>query len=156
MIPKIFPKFTQAEVKERLRKVAAAIEQAILLRLLRVAETFVRNARENGQYNDITGNLRNSIGYLILKDGVQMYEGFKRSAKVTKSQAGVIQGRELARQVAAKYPRGYALIVVAGMEYAAAVESRGKDVLTGSSQIARNDLKTALQAIDKKIGKIAA
>lgn len=156
MIPKIVPKFTRAQVKDMLIKKAQAIEQAILMRMLRVAETFVRNARENGQYNDITGNLRNSIGYLILKDGVQIYEGFKRSAKVTKSQTGVITGRALANEISKKYPRGYALIVVAGMEYAAAVESRGKDVLTGSSQIARNDLKTALQAIDKKIGKIAA
>jgi len=36
--------------------------------------------------------------------------------------------------IAAQYPTGMILVVVAGMEYAAAVESKGYDVITGSSR----------------------
>jgi hypothetical protein len=43
------------------------------------------------------------------------------------------------------------LIVVAGMDYAAAVESRGKDVLTASSIKAKNELKQAIKDLKRKV-----
>lgn len=130
------------------------IDAALVLRLKRVGETFVKNARENGQYNDITGNLRNSIGYIVMRDGVQLHQDFRRAAKVGKGSGakdGVNAAKDLAFEVAQNFQRGYALIVVAGMEYAASVEAKGKDVLTASSIQAKNDLQEAIKSLSGKI-----
>jgi hypothetical protein len=47
------------------------------------------------------------------------------------------------------------VIVVAGMSYAAAVESKGRDVLTGSSQVAVSSLKKAIERINDKTGGLS-
>lgn len=156
---KIVPKFNKADFEKMVKERLLRIDQAVVMRLKRIGETFVKNARENGAYNDITGNLRNSVGYVILRDGVQLESDFKRSASVKNSKGkktsgskdGVNAGKDLAFEIARKFPRGYVLIVVAGMEYASKVESRGKDVLTASSIIAEKQLKEAIQTISKKI-----
>lgn len=158
MFPKLIPKFTKADIQKMMADRMLRIDAAIVLRLRRVGETFVKNARENGQYNDITGNLRNSIGYVVLRDGVQLYQDFRRAAKVGKGSGkkdGVNAARDLAFEIAQNFPRGYVLIVVAGMEYAAAVESRGKDVLTASSIIAKNDLQNAIKSLSGKIQNLS-
>ena len=49
--------------------------------------------------------------------------------------------------MALDYPKGMVLIGVAGMGYAAAVESRGYDVITGSAPNS-NDIKDLLGAIN--------
>lgn len=144
----VTPNFTSAELRRDLENRMQRIENAVLETLKRIGETFVRNARENGTYNDITGNLRSSVGYIILKNGVQIEESFG-------GKTGGAQAKKVASEVAGKFPRGYVLIVVAGMDYAAAVESRGRDVLTASSIIAKNDLVKAIASIKSKIPKMA-
>jgi hypothetical protein len=167
MAVSIIPKFKASDIQKNLEVKKKLIEQVILLRLQRIGETFVKNARENGTYNDITGNLRNSIGYVILKDGRQLVDNFQRSAKVkaviksgknkgkekvtSGSTDGVKKGKALAEEIASRYPRGFVLICVAGMEYAAAVESKGKDVLTASGKTAEKQLKAAIIEISKNI-----
>jgi hypothetical protein len=49
-----------------------------------------------------------------------------------------------------KYLSGYVLIICTGMKYAAAVESKGKDVITGSSLIAKAELNKMLKDLKKK------
>jgi hypothetical protein len=167
---KIVPKFDKKDFQKIVEAKLLRIDQALVMRLKRIGETFVKNARENGSYNDITGNLRNSVGYLILRDGVQLDSDFRKSAVVMKtikrgkntgkerktygSKEGVRSGKDFAFEVARKFPRGYVLIVVAGMEYASKVESKGKDVLTASSIIAEKDLREAIAAISKKIPRM--
>lgn len=158
---KIVPAFTKEDFTRMVQERMLRIDQALVLRLKRIGETFVKNAREKGTYNDVTGNLRNSVGYVILRDGVQLSENFKQSASVTGggkkskgSKDGVNTGRDFAYEVARNFPKGYVLIVVAGMEYAASVEARGKDVLTASSITAKNDLRIAIAELSKKIPNI--
>jgi len=143
--------FTQGDIRDAMAQKLKRIEQMILNELQYVGETFVRNARENGSYTDQTGNLRSSIGYIILKDGQDVFENFEEATQGTDKQAGRARGEKFAKELAAKYPNGYALIVVAGMEYAAAVESKGRDVLTASSFQAEDDLRKALQEIKSRI-----
>lgn len=154
----IKPKFTKAQLKEVLEKRKANLGQAILFRLQRTGETFVTNARNNGSYKDHTGNLRSSIGYVILKDGIQLFDNFKTVPAVDPQATGIAVGaqnaEDLLGDIAVAFPRGYVLIVVAGMEYAAAVESKNFDVLTSSSLIAANDLKDAIQTLTEKITAI--
>jgi len=110
-------------------------------RLTYIGEALVRQARESGAYNDITGNLRASIVFGVFHNGVMVAGGepdtsSDGSDKGTGARTGIALLNELGRQ----YTTGYVLIAVAGMNYAAHVESMGKDVLTGSGIIARNML----------------
>ncbi len=150
---KLEPRFTRAEIQKFIEDKMKALDNAILTRLKRIGETFVKNARENGNYTDVTGNLRNSIGYVILRDGEQLFQNFKKAARVRSDTSGVNTGERVALEVASNFPRGYVLIVVAGMNYAAAVESRGKDVITASSITAKNDLAKAIDAIKKSLAR---
>jgi len=109
------------------------IETAIISRLIFIGEAFVNNARANGTYNDITGNLRASICYVVLKNG-------------SKKSPGDIpaNSKKRMRELISQFNKGYVLIVLAGMDYASSVESKGKDVLTASSTIAKAQLKIAI------------
>ncbi len=140
MVIKINPKYTSEQIRKMLSDRVSKLDTAILANFRYIGEKFVKNARENGNYRDRTGNLRNSIGYVILRNGVQLYENFRQTAsvqvevksgknkgqmrKTTGSKEGVERGRQAAQEAAKSFPKGYVLICVAGMEYAGAVESR--------------------------------
>lgn len=112
-----------------------------VLRVLRIAgEECVNEAKRSGSYQDRTANLRNSAGYVILVDGSTKEQNFQ-------SGEGGQHAENLARQIAAEYPKGYVLIVVSGMNYAAYVESKGYNVLTSAEQIAETLLPTLLNRI---------
>lgn len=138
-------------VRERMKKIV----DAIVYSLNAVGENFVKNARENADFQDRTGNLRSSIGYIITRDGVIVEENFEKSGKGTEDgSVGIARARKVSSEIAEKFPKGYALIVVAGMEYAAAVESNGYDVLTASSLIAQEELKRSIKLIKDEIPKM--
>ncbi|WP_276359902.1 hypothetical protein [Daejeonella sp. H1SJ63] len=143
----IQPKHSNTEIRKLIEQRFTMLDEAIISRFSYIGETFVKNARENGTYNDITGNLRSSIGYIVLKNGKQKAGGgFEKYSNGSKGQTS---GKKFLKEISVKFPSGYVLIVVAGMQYAAAVESRGKDVLTGSSIVAKQELKRAFQRFKK-------
>ncbi|MEZ2446123.1 hypothetical protein AB6805_30620 [Chitinophaga sp. RCC_12] len=170
MVVGVRPRFTNAQIREIFTDRLKRIDIAIISRLQYIGEAFVKNARQKADFTDRTGNLRNSIGYVILKNGVQLYENFRRSASVevtvtagqnrggkrrTKgSTDGVQIGKDFAEETSKKFTNGYVLIVVAGMDYAAAVESKGYDVITASSITAKRDLQNAITALKQKITKM--
>lgn len=121
----------------------AEIEAKVISALESVGEYFIADARTDGSYEDQSSDLRNSIGYIIMKNGQQIrYAGPREGGKASAD-------RVLA-ELALKYPKGYVLIAVAGMDYAAAVESKGYDVLSGSAPAAVARLKEAMERITKK------
>jgi hypothetical protein len=132
----IKPTFSQQDILQAFKLKAQRMDAAIVSRFVFVGETFVRNARSKGNYTDQTGNLRSAISYIVFKDGI------KRSP-------GAISdlSKNLIAELRSKYMKGYVLIVCTGMDYAAAVESKGKDVLTGSSKIAKKELSAALKTL---------
>lgn len=148
MAVSLTPKFSRNDVAKAIAERKKRIEEAILLRLQRVGEQFVTNARVNADFTDRTGNLRSSMGYVILKNGIQLYENFEQ-------RAGGKEGEEVAKEVIAslkkKFPSGYVLIGVAGMDYAAAVESNGYDVISNSANIAVTSLKQAIKQLANKL-----
>lgn len=147
---RIVPKFNRAQIEKMFEQKKEQMRQAVILRLKRIGEQFIKNARENGTYKDQTGNLRSSVGYVILVDGEQLFESFSGSKPEARAKAS--EAIESAKQNISK---GIALIVVAGMEYALAVESKGKDVLTASGKIAGKSLADAIKTISSKISKAA-
>lgn len=96
-------------------------------------EAFVNRARTNNTYWDETGNLRSSIGYVIVFNGIVVDQNFKLSGSGSDKETGKLEAMNLASDLAGKYNRGWVLIGIAGMDYAAAVESRGFDVITNSA-----------------------
>lgn len=114
------------EMRER----AERINRAIVRTFQYIAEVLVREARMKGDYIDQTGNLRSSIGAIILLDGqVVSRSGFE---VVMGGSSGANEGLTYAQEIAAAYPRGIALVVVAGKDYAVHVAARGRDVLSSA------------------------
>lgn len=149
------PLFTRADVRRAVEARKTAFRQAVLNRLEMVGWEFVRNARSKsfseGGFRDVTGNLRSSIFFVVVDHGRAVKENFETSRNGSDKLTGVRKAKELARSLISNYTEGYALIVGAGMEYAAAVESRGKDVITGSSLEAEEMLKRAIDRLKARI-----
>jgi hypothetical protein len=121
--------------------------KAVIATFQYVGETFVRNARLNGNYVDRTGNLRSSIGYIILQNGQQLVQNFTEGPNGTDRATGVLNGITIAEEIAVEYPKGIVLICVAGMDYARYVENKGLDVITASSLEAQTQLKELLSSL---------
>lgn len=123
-----------SEVTDYLNKRLAAIDEAVLYLLSYVGEQVLNQARSAGNYKDQTGNLRSSIGYIIVKDGrIVRSSDF---SVVKDGDKGAKDGKQFARSLAQKYNMGIVLIVVAGMNYAAYVKKRGYDVIDSSELLA--------------------
>jgi phage gpG-like protein len=105
-------------------------EGVIMRRLQMIGEEAVNTARTSRRYLDQTGNLTSSIGYVILRRGsIVNKAGFD---KTKEGDEGVRQGESLATSLAKDYPHDFALIVVAGMDYAAYVEAKGLGGMTAA------------------------
>lgn len=129
----------------------ARLDEAIVDAFSQVGEQFVTDARNMGNYNNVTGNLRSSIGYIVCYNGEVVSENFEMFEN---GKTGMQTAQKLAEEVAAELNiQGYSLIVVAGMNYAAALESKNYDVLTGASLIAAKDLKERIKLIKKLTGQ---
>ena len=125
----MIPKFTTRQLEAQLISWAAKNERKFIIALSYIGEDFVNKARSNNTYQDQTGNLRSSIGYVIAKNGKVLRRNYKQIGDGNK---GVTDGLNLADKAAAEHPNGIVLIVTAGMEYGLYVESMGYDVLSGS------------------------
>lgn len=142
-------KFKSAKDAEKyIKRFAAAQQKKIVNRLHFAGQRFLVYARtktrNEGQYAtfrpaglnspgffDWTSNLRNSIGYMIVYNGKVIDNDFQSN-----------EGYNFALSLMAKIPSDcYALICVAGMEYASYVEAKGYDVITGGSIELTRDLK---------------
>lgn len=139
------PRFTPADVRADMEKRLQAIDTAIINRLSYLGELCVNHARSVNTYRDQTGNLRSSIGYVLVKDGRVIKRNF------TGTGSGPAEGEGLAGTLVGQYRSGYALIVVAGMNYATKVESRGLDVLSTAEQLAERELPGMLRALKADI-----
>lgn len=134
----------KGSLDETFRALLAEVERQIIESLCRIGEEAVKLAKlippERG-FRDQTGNLRSSIGYVVVKDGKPVNVSF---GAVKGGHAGVNEGQRLALQVGSGYAEGYALVVVAGMNYAVHVESKGRDVLTSAEKFAEKEIAKEL------------
>lgn len=142
-------------------------EESVIKRLVELGEEAYETAVQRGRYNNITGNLRSSIGYVVAVDGTVRKEGgFKKIAgrgenyervsfktgtgknvkfwargKAGDGSEGSQQGLEYARSLATSFKSGVTLVVVAGMDYASYVNSRGYDVMDSAEAKVLTKLK---------------
>lgn len=145
------PTFTLQDVEGFFNESFRRTNEALLQTFQFAGESFVREARlktaNEGGFNDITGNLRSSIGYILLNNGKQVMSNFAEANIGTDRATGVSQGELVADEYGSNYPKGLILICVAGMDYAAAVEAKGKDVISGTSVDTIKLLKQLLSAL---------
>lgn len=143
------------------------VRNSISAKLIELGNRAVALAVESGKYENITGNLRSSIGYVVSKDGKIIDEGgfakiYGRGANMQKvsflakgkpvsfiakgksgdGSEGSKQGIEYAREIASQYPKGLVLVVVAGMEYASFVNTKGFDVLDTAESYIDSQMKS--------------
>lgn len=130
----------------------------LIIRNLRIAgEEAVSKARsvatEGGQaaagltpYTVQTGNLTSSVGYAVTCDG--QIVAMSDFPTVEQGNEGSEKGRSYVQELAAQFPQGYALILVAGMHYASYVqELHNRDVLVSGSLLAEQLIKELQQTI---------
>ena len=124
-----------AKLHERLKKKVSNMKDFLIFRMEQMGEECVKIAREAGSYQDRTGNLRSSIGYMVMCDGKPVKFGESKVFEGTKGKGdkGAVEGKALLKRLQTKYPYGIVLVVCAGMNYAVYVEALyHKDVLTSS------------------------
>lgn len=142
----------QKEIEAMIRKQVADRERAIEYQMAAIGEEVVNLAKETRGYTDRTSNLVSSTGHVLVKNGkIKRAGGFEQVAPKETEQGveynGAEKGEAFAEEIAAKMPSGVGIVVVAGMDYAAAVEATGRNVL-GVSEI------KARQLVSRFINKI--
>ncbi len=113
--------------------------QALINVLVYVGERCVKEARETGNYQDQSSHLRNSIGYVVLYNGVVQKKLIKR-----------IESQKLIEELIPKYKKGLVLLVVAGKDYATYVEAKGYNVLTSAELLAEQLIPQILTQLGLK------
>lgn len=148
------PLWKKSDIKKLFNKLAQRAEFVIINLLERTGEEFVKIARLEGNYIDHTGNLRSSIGYVIVKDGSIVGRNFQISQQAgTDKQTGKREGEQLAMDLIRSFPKGYVLIGVAGMKYAVFVEAmENKDVLSRAADKADDFIKRHSRLLFNRLG----
>ena len=152
-------KFTtpQEAIDDLMNVIPAIIESEIIRAFSYLGEQCIKRIRDRGpkeSWFDQTGNLRSSIGYAVYDYGKKVIESTFEVVKNGSQGASV--GRKVIDDLASKYAETYALVVVAGMVFAEAVEARdNKDVLASTELWAKQEIQKYLnKALERAYGKI--
>ena len=89
----LIPMWSDREVGRWFDYYVDRAEERIYKLLQRAGEEFVKIARKKGNYQDHTGNLRSSIGYVIVKDGDILTENYEQSTEGTDKQTGIREAK---------------------------------------------------------------
>lgn len=135
----ITPQTPLSEINRQLEEQVERIRRATVRSLCVAGEEALNAARSTVSYKDQTGNLRSSIGYVVVCDGqIVKMSDFAPSDVGTDKATGQKTGKAYAQELASKYPSGVVMIMVAGMNYAVYVQRRF-DVLD-SSELKANEI----------------
>ena len=147
----------QESIRRYLENAFAIIKSEIITAFAKLGEESTARIRDRSaeeSWIDHTANLRSSIGYAVYDHGSKTIE----SAFTTLGNGaeGSSEGKKMIQELAKDYSRVYALVVVAGMNYADFVEAKeNKDVLVSTELWARSVVDGKLKlALDNAIKKI--
>lgn len=148
----LIPLWSDKEVERWFNYHIDRAEERIFKLLQSVGEEFVKLAREKGTYEDQTGNLRSSIGYVILKDGVILSENYELSDEGSERYPGMRESKRLTSELSSIYRKGWVLIGVAAMPYARHVEAiYNLDVISGAAMEAEDFIKSRSRKLFDKL-----
>lgn len=142
-----------SEINAAIKAEAERVNMLAIRALSYLGELCIIEAKDRPQelsWFDQSGNLRSSIGYVIVHNGkIIKYSTFNQ---VKQGTDGIKEGKELATEIAKQYVSGYALIVVAGMNYAELVEAMdNKNVLASAELFARKELPKMMMKLKTQI-----
>ncbi len=130
-----------------------------LIEALEFTAIEIRDLAKSGKngikdYIDRSNNLRSSIGFVLYKDGEQISSNFVKSGAGSEGDGnkGTQVGESVAESIAIEYPKGFVVVMVAGMDYAAYVEAKGYDVITASTLKFEDVLRKNLETITEVTG----
>lgn len=149
-----------SEVDRILYKSFEILKNEITKNLVKLGEECIAKIRDRSKeesWMDRTGNLRSSIGYAVYDYGIKQIESAFQI--VRNGNEGSSEGKKMISQLGSEYSNAYALVVVAGMNYASYVEAlENKDVLASTELWAKSivdaRLKRAKKAAIEKINKL--
>ena len=152
----IKPNFTKDDVRKRFDAFLNVIEKKQIARLQRLGEMCLVEARTNKGYMMQTGALLSSTGYEVFVDGVAIHSQFDAAsgAESNAAEMGIKSGQSIAETIG-KGTKGIALVVVAGMNYAAYVEAKGYNVLSSAEHLAERELPRMLEKLISNIKRAA-
>jgi len=141
------------EIRDYLAREFEKHQARVIAILHNVGQTLVNRIRTSdiSEWNDQTGALRSSVGYIIAIDGVPIEISEFPTVIGPKSAEphdnGSEVGKDFAEHLVSLYPKGIALIVVAGMEYATYVERMENKTVLAQAELEAPALVT--QLLDK-------
>lgn len=150
----------QSAVNAFFKKAAQILHDAILtcfMKLGEEAKAKIRDRSEKESWIDQTGNLRSSIGYAIYDHGREELESAFEIVK--NGSEGPQEAKTFLDELAHEYATTYALVVIAGMNYASFVEAKeSKDVLASTDlwlkAVVDQRLKKAVDTATERINSL--
>ena len=141
-------------LKKRLMEKKQAVDNVLSMMLAELGEKAVTFSKDNKGYKDRTANLKNYISFAIFCDGKLVNKVVGSIPEPDKVKGGQSQVDNILEEYASKdgvvAPKGYTIIVVAGMSYAKHVEDKGYNVL----YLTRHLLNDGIKAIAKELLEI--
>ena len=143
-----------------LRTIFTIIHDEVVNALTMLGEECVNNIRNRPaemSWIDQTGNLRSSIGYAVFDDGKKIAESVFQQVK--QGSEGVSEGRKMVNELASLYSDTFALVVLAGMDYADYVERKDNKYVLASEElrakkVINSVIKIAIKRANTKINKL--
>lgn len=139
----IAPTFGNGAIVNQVALFQQRVEEAAVFLLQYLGEELAKYAKDNHTYTDRTGNLTNSIGYVVARGKDVVFSGGLSG-----------EGENLALQAAMKLidalPNRYSLVIVAGMNYAAYVEAKGYNVILPAELKAKAEFPQAMRKLMDK------
>ncbi|MEG2120438.1 MAG: hypothetical protein RRZ64_00090 [Rikenellaceae bacterium] len=138
-------KFGNGKIKASVLAFQKRLEAATIYMLKILGESLVAYAKDRHNYTDQSGNLTNSIGYVVVHDGKPVFfGGFNQPGE------GKDAGYKLAMEMAARVSSTFSLIIVAGMDYADYVEAKGYNVILPAELKAKTDFPATMKKLADK------
>lgn len=142
-------------LKKRLMEKKQAVDNVLSIMLSELGEKAVTFSKDNKGYKDRTANLKNSISFAVFCDGKLINKVIGNIPEPDKVKGGQSQVDNILEEYASKdgvvAPKGYTIIVVAGMSYAKHVEDKGYNVLYLTRHYLHNGMKDICQMISDSL-----
>lgn len=126
-----------SEVRMHVNAFKIQINDHVVEVLKSIASDVAEDLRSNAEFLNHTHNLRSSLGTVVFRDGVIVYQNFK---EVSGGSDGLAKGKDVAEK---NIPEsGIGMMLIAGEDYALYVEAKSnKWVISGSSDELANTLQ---------------
>lgn len=142
-------------LQQKLNEKREQLIKVLNVRLMQLAEEAVTYSKDNKGYQDRTANLKNSISFALYLDGeivTSKIGAIPKAEEVVGGQDAVGEAlQNYAQQEGVVAPKGYSLIIVAGMNYGKHVEDKGYNVLHLTKYYLRSEMKKIFEEVIEMI-----